>query len=879
MPFSPAAQGALLKWVNTFPKEGQPAQSIDELADGIVLGQVLHDIDPTYDTSELDEHIGTSKWLAQKRNLQSVYKGLFKYMRREAPECVPLAQVADFRAIAENPDADGLAQVTPPDPEHWKMKLHRREAKLTKFTLKLAAVLLATAVMNSNEDIRMRAITKLQTDLGATEQVEIMRIVEQKQQQMTELTARAEKEEAAGDRDPDLKHEEELARLEASLEKKIHELDMAVKRYADLNSRHSYLQESHDLLKAKLTEVETELADLRKLHGADESQKVQTLQRKIDEQASLIASQEEEIENYQNRQRHLEVELEKFKASSQEGQDYKDKYDELAHTMQDLERKANAADRYKEKLAKNRKFETEVASLQFELDARKDLDTRLQKALLDRERLQTSEREMLVAMTTIEKSLNDERAHKDQYRQLYEELKIEHDQLVVQNNVNERYVLDLKDQLAAVGEAPRAPSPSSQTGDVGNLERELEQTTNDISKVKLLEAEVDILRHGAASASQADDLRRELDRMKAERDVAMSKYNSIFEKHGVAQEQIDALIANMTGEGLVNGIQEALKFGKLGTLTSDYNRHVAYNSMREQLGQATRELDELKVRNRKLEEEAKDKDRENLSMRTDRALIEDSRYNLQEHNTDSDHDSTVDAVGSDRLDALERLKQSDQLIAASLRSELEALRSKYNSLEIENNMHKSQLLDALVAKEKLSKERELEGPPANVAPEGVSQTELDDRVKDYKSKTDKLRDRVKLQKEASFLKALKTTDSLVTVTSVRSDPGPQRDSGSSEVVLQSAQSNKSFPNLGSVLEGEPSGRPSTGRNRPVQTPVLQAPLPVATRRSLDSSSYQGSFDPQLLRRVTPPPEDLAWQKTQKKKKGRNWFSRFKKSKG
>lgn len=895
MPLGPAAQGALLKWVNTFADEGQSAQSIDDLADGFVLGQVLHDLDPTYDTSELDENVGSSKWLTQKRNLQSVYKGLFKYMRREAPDCVPLAQVADFRAVAEKPDADGLAQVS-------SIKSEKSKEKLTTIAIKLAAVFLATAAMGSNEAVRARAIKKVQNDLDAVDQNEIRRVLEQKQKQMEELAAKAKDEEAAGDRDADLEHEEKVAKLQASVEQKVHELDLATKKYADLNSRHNYLQENHVEIKAKLAEVETELDSLRKLHGADESQRVQVLQSKIDEQSALIASQEEELENFRLTQQRLEVDLERYKASSEEGQEYKDKYDELHHQTQELERKANAADRYKQKLADNRNYEKEIAGLKFELDDRKDMEEKLKRALFERDRLQNSERETIATMTTIEKDIHAERDQKDQYRLLYEEVRAEYEQLQLQNAVNEKYMEDLKEQLAGAGEVPRAPSPASQTGESSNLERELQQTTNDFSKVKLLEAEIEVLRHGAATGSQVDDLRRELDRAKAERDVATSRYNSVFEKHGVAQEQIDALISNMTGEGLVNGIEEALQFGPLGTLTSDYNRHVAYNSIREQLAQATREVNELKVQNRKLEEQAKDKDRENLAMKTDRALTKDPHYDLGKQKVDDD--STVDAVGSDRLDALERLKQSDQLIAASLRSELESLREKYNILEIENNMHKSQLLDALVAKEKLSKEKVLEGPPANVAPEGVSQADLDDRVKDYKSKTDKLRDRVKLQKEASLLKPPKPFDPLATVTSVRTDPGPRRDSWESSGALPPARFPKT-PIIGSVVEGKPSGQPSprhdrveengeprtlqtasqslpppeeVGESSTVQTPELAVPPPAATRRSLDSSSYQDPSDPELLRRVTPPPEDLAWQRTRQGKKSHSWLSRFRKSK-
>lgn len=884
MPLGSAAQSALLKWVNTFADEGKSAESIDDLADGFVLGQVLHDLDPTYDTTELVEASGgNSKWLTHKRNLQSVYKGLFKYIRHEARDCVPLARVADFRAIAENPDADGLAQVFPPTQEHWDMSAEKCDEKLIKIATKLAAVLLATAALGSrNTDVRARAIKKVQTDLEAVDQNAIRKILEEKQKQMVELAAKVTEDEVLGDQDADLEHEAKCAKLEASLEQKVYELEMETKRHADLKSRHNYLQENHDEVKAKLAEVEIELSDLRKLHGADESQRVQALQSKIDEQGRLIEQLEEDVENYKLTQQRLEIDLERYKASSEEGQEYKDKYDELHHQTQELERKANAADRYKQKLANNRNLEQEITNLQFELDARKDQEQKLQKALLDCEKLQHSEKEMIITLTRSEQTVSDVLDEKERLKRSNEDLKVELEQLRLQNAVSERHIEDLKEQLTGIGEAPRAPSPSSQAGEISNLEHELQQTTNDFSKVKLLEAEIDILRQGAATFSQADDLRRELERVKAERNIATSQYNSIFEKHGVAQEQIDALIGNMSGEGLVNGIEKALKFGPLGTLTSDYNRHVAYNSMREQLAQATREINELKHRNRKLEEQANDKDRENLSMKTDRALSEDPRYDLGEHDADHDHDSTVDAVGSDRLDALERLKQSDQLIAASLRSELESLREKYNSLEIENNMHKSQLLDALVAKEKLSKEKELEGPPANVAPEGASQAELDDRVKDYKSKTDKLRDRVKLQKEASLPKPTKSFDPLATVTSVRTDPGPGRNSWESSAALPSARLPLT-PTLGPIVEGEPSGQPSSvhgqagedGEPSAVQTPVLVAPPQAATRRSLDSRSHQAVSDPQLLRRVTPPPEDLAWQqRNQKNRKSRNWLSRF-----
>lgn len=840
MPFSPAAQAALLKWVNTFPID-QPAEAMSDLADGITLSQVLHDLDPTYDPSELDRNSGSSRWLTQKRNLQSVYKGLFRYMRREAPECVPLTRVADFRSIAENPDPAGLSQ--------------------------LVAVFLATAVFNSDDEKRQVFINKLQKDFGPNEQNEIRRVVQEKQGEMAELAKAAALEDAqdAAGRDPDLEDEEERLRLVAELERKVRELDTATKRYADLNTRHLYLQESHDELKAKLGEVESELESVKKLIGDDESQRVQALSQKIEEQAALIATQEEEIDAYQTRQRQLEVDLAAARTASDEGAAYKDRCDELTHQIADLERRANAADRYKQKLAAQRNLEQEVASLQYELEARRELDDNLKRALAERDRLQATEREMLAAMATIETSLSDERDRKEHYKELYEELRADFTQLEHQNSVNEKYIEEMKSELGAGGEllSPRSPGSGGEgaTGlGIGSLEQELQQTTSDLAKFKMLEAENEVLRHGAAVSGYSDELRRQLEQAKAERDIAVKKYEAIYEKHGVAQEQIDALMKNMTGEGLVLGVDEALKHGPLALLTSDFYRSTAFNNLRE-AGQRTQaELDELRTRHRQLEETVKDKDREVLSMKTDCALLEEPRYVFPGHEqAKADYDDTVDAVGEDRLEALEKLKQSDQLIAASLRAELEALRSKYNALEVENNMHKSQLLEALVAKEKLSKERDL-AEPASAAAEPAAAADSE-AVNNYKSKAEKLRDRLKSAKEV-------TTSVRSSVVFTFSTPVTRVDPSSSAIVSPGsprASSERSvwpiFPRrsssvLGSVTE-EPSG------SSPVAAKI-PAPLDLADRAAAEAST--------ILRRVTPPPEMVAFKEdVVKKNKRRSWF--------
>lgn len=717
--FSQAAQGALLKWLNTLQVQPPPVAMTD-LADGFVLAQVLQRLDPTYDISELSQNTSSTRQLIQKRNLQSVYKGLFKYQRREAPDVVPLQKITSCPAIAENPDAKGLSQLT--------------------------SLFLATFIFGQNEEARNLAINSLQKKFTPVEQEAMRKIIEEKQTEMNELKEQVvDLDEDLIDRDAGLANEEEVVRLHKAVEQKIQELTTQRKLYADLNTSHQYLQESHQELKGTLDEVQGQLEELKKLHGADESQRVQVLQDKVDEQAALIAKLEEEVDEYQTKQKQLELDVDNYRKLSETSQKYKDKYDELHHGLPDLERRANAADRYKQKLAVQRNLEQEVTNLKYELDSRKELDDKLAKALLDKSRLQATERELMAVIDNNEQSLGEQRAHKESYREMYEETLAEHENLKLQHAVLEKHIDELK-ETGAGGELLSSGTPTSATGGFGNLEAELaqtRQTTNDTSKVKLLEAEIEVLRHGAATASQADSLRRDLDRAKAERDIAVKKYESIFEKHGVAQEQIEALISNMTGEGLVKAIEEVTKPGAVGSaLTADFYRSTAFNNLRTSHHKMETELKDLETKYRKLEESVKDKDRENLAMKTDRALIDSDNYHFDEIDDDIyTDDFIVDAVGAERLDALEQLKQSDQLVASSLRSELEALRSKYDSLEIENNLHKSQLLDALVAKEKLSKDKDPESTPADPA--------VAEAMQGQKSKMEKMREHLVKLKEVN----------------------------------------------------------------------------------------------------------------------------------
>ncbi|EOO00421.1 putative microtubule binding protein [Phaeoacremonium minimum UCRPA7] len=728
MPFDRGTQAALLKWVNTFPID-RPAESFDDLLDGAILAQMLRDLDPSYDPSELDDNVGSSRWLTRKRNIQSVYKGLFSYIKRENPDLAHQAHTADFRAIAENPDAEGICQVSlRPDEEPPRGPVD------TDAVTQILSVFVAAVAFHNDQATRQKYIVAMQTKLDTKSMAALANVIQEKEKDMARAQAAAAREEiieaSMAGRDPGLEAEEEHLRLKTELEEKRRELDYTTKKYADLLSGHERLQETNEEISAKLKAVETQLEELQELHGADESRQIKMLQDKLREQSQLIENQEAEAEAYRIAKERLESEVAELRLKSAKADRLQDQYDELKHGREELEKKANAADRYKEKLKEQKKLEQQNTELRFQLDALKEGQSQFESLMEEKRRLEQTQKQTIDSLGQSEGHLWELREQKQTLENVFKELQVQYAALQDKNNLNESYIAELREQLSNGGAAPPASAGTpTATHTAFNLEEELQHSTDPTallkSQLSRLEAENNLLRRNLGVGVQNEQLRADLEVAKQREELLQKKYNDVFEKHTVAQEQIQALIDKIPGKELVHCIEDCLHFGKLSILTSDYYRHEAYQNLRKTTLEAEQQLSQERAKSRDLEAEVKDKDRELLSVKTD-----------------------LDAVEKDQTEALEVLKSTDNLISESLRSELESLRKQYKTLQLENDQQRTQLIDALVSKDKLRKELdETPAPTAPVETPAGTDPAVEEALKSSKSKIEKLRDRVKQQKE------------------------------------------------------------------------------------------------------------------------------------
>lgn len=753
--YTPSAQAALLKSVCLFqtvppaadrsaPPKADPltvdasqtnrlfkldrkADSLEEFSDGIILAEILHELDHEFDPSHLDTNPGTSKYLTNKRNIQAVYKGLFRFIRRQVPELSCQAKKFDYHAIAENPEPQGISQVRTPKSSLHAEGLHIRRA-LNSFILQLLAVMVSAAVMGPDNQ---RYVPRIQHSLDRDTQAEIMQIIQAMQQDISSARDDDDLDDAIDAvmeaRDIDLLVEEQNASLRQ-------QLDVTKKTLSDYITRLEYLQQSHEELKYDKERNDRELEVLRKAtqDGANSAESIRILEAQVHEQMEIIARNEELIRNHDRTRAHLEGEVQRLTQRSMEVDELRDQVTEWKHKAEEFEKKANTAERYKQKLESQQHLVKEVHNLRYE---KAELVEQLRSLSDDQEkndRTRKAEDELTKMITQSEQHLWDERNQKTQLIRDVAALEEEMMRLKAQRTHDEQYIQDLQEQLQHGGGSTSQDDTPAATATVFSLEDELNSAANDDaqsatpSNVNLplefsrLKAENDLLRSTVGSTGDNAIIRRELEEEKRHRNRLQQNYNDMFEKHTIAQDQIEALMNHMTDEGLVRAIDAISKtWDKI--LTTSYCRSQAFVNLKTELLQANFELEQARKLERDQQTQIADKNRENLELRTQL--------------------STMDK-GS--VEALNELKSTDNLISASIKAELDSLREEVKIMTSDMDAQKSQLIDALLAKEKFRKEVE----EHKEAQEGLATNPTDPKGGELVTK---LRDRLRERQQVSPL--------------------------------------------------------------------------------------------------------------------------------
>ncbi|CAK7210410.1 hypothetical protein SCUCBS95973_000774 [Sporothrix curviconia] len=694
-PISRAGQAALLTWVNTFSLDRR-VDRLEDLADAHVFAQMLHDLDPEYDPDELEQNAGSSAWLTNKRNIQSVFKALTKYIiHKDASGTIDfLPRTIDVRAVSDNLNAEGIAQ--------------------------LVAIFTTAAMLGEHNT---KYIPLMRKNLTTAEQAEIMAILQRKDEERQRLAdsdssgVDASVAEANASLDPALVVEAQLATLAS-------DYDRVTKKLADTNTRFEHLQISYEVIKEDLERKEKELDLERQKHGASESQLIRDLQEKIREQDDLIGSQEGQAEDDRHTKQRLQQENSQLARKAALVEQLQDQVQELKHANDDLSKKANTVDRYKQKLEAQRGLEMRLEEALYEVSQNKEALKELE-ALHRRSNQQQATIERFREMVSgLEQQIEDNRIQKGALEADIYGAHAQLQNLKDHNQLSEARIGELEQQLLQGTGSALPTSPGGTVGGGGsafNLEEELQHTDDPAHaytlEISRLRAENNLLRSNVSVGSENDRLRADLEIARTKEELARKKYNDMFEKHTLLEAQIQALTANGGAAGAADGSVLVEAQRKLRDTTTELDRH--------------------KTVTRELESQVADKHREMLRLRAD-----------------------LGAVDKGAMDALEELKSTDTLISESLKKELESLRTDFRSLQMDNEQQQKHLIEALVSKEELRKTMatgavvataasvdDKDAAPTTTTTTDQTAADAEDQLKKANEKNEKLRTAMKQLKK------------------------------------------------------------------------------------------------------------------------------------
>ncbi|KAH8593651.1 hypothetical protein B0O99DRAFT_626740 [Bisporella sp. PMI_857] len=553
-------------------------------------------------------------------------------------------------------------------------------------TMKLLVIFLM-ATLNTKDDTKRAAyIMKIQK-LDEASQVQIMNIADSMSKLANEKTIVTNEATLPGNinKDFDLAFEEEHATLHA-------EHETLKKKHADFITRFEALQISNDDLHEKHNTLTEELATLREKHDSGQVEYIiKDLRSRISELETVIASHEAELDTSRITKEKQERELNALRRSAENVTKLDDEVRVLKVNNEALTKKANMVDHYQKKLESLSSTDKENQRLRERVENLEYLQSSYDEAILEKQRLTDTIKEYEKVFEQHENQLLETKRESSHYQSNLQSRMAEIERLNNKSAHDEQYIKDLQEQMASSGGAERSSRRSSTTGDVPmSLEAELGQLSPPTGQNLQLEnsrlrAEIKLLQSGTSNV----DLRNELESTESSRKRLEENLQALTEKYALTQEQLLAVIDTTPGD-----------------------KDTAIRHTREAYQVVNEELSITKSKVAELEAELADNKRELLAAKAD-----------------------LEAIASDEHEALENLKQTNDLITSSLHDDLQLLQSRQKTLDLDFQQTQRHLIEALLAKDKIQQE-------LNAATEGkpLDQTTALDHLKEHSIQQEKLID-------------------------------------------------------------------------------------------------------------------------------------------
>ncbi len=663
------------------------------------------DFDPRYAVHDFENNTSPSKWLAKKRTLEAVYKSLLRYIQNHTNlDPTALGGPVDLNAIAEHDDEHQTVKVA------TQRRATQLDADLTDFCFQLLKIFLAAAVSGHKNIEYIGNITNKLDEVDQAEIAEIIKEVSQRNiscshpaDMIKQITKGIPYETVPNVTDTSLPlkltKDLELA-LEADYAILAADYEALKKKHADFITRFERLQQSHEDLLAHSADADHELESLRGSNDNDPTHFISNLKNQIREQDDLIATQEQQIESDRIIKEKQQRELVSLRPAAERLVTLEDEVKELRTENATLSKKSNMVDHYTKKLAQQSGIEKDNATLRQRVYTLEENQIEFDKVHDENAKLQTTIGEYVKRFDTYE---NEHVELTNQKKLLEEELRIRDAQvqsLQARQQHDEKFIDSLHEQIRTNTAGPPSSPDSPITRPVGlSLGEELEQSEEPSYALQIsrLRAENQLLKSNTAGTANAT-LRIDLEESERIRKRLEENLRDLTEKHAIGQMQLNSMLNNYSGEKLVPAMDRLLSIGPLQILTDDYHRNEAVMATRKLYLEANKENSGLKSKLAEIQAELSSRDRELLAARADRKFILFLSKNIEANQI------IVSAIDREEMEALEDLKATNEIITSSFQNDLLILQSKHKALTTDHEQQKTQLIDALLSKDRLMKD-------------------------------------------------------------------------------------------------------------------------------------------------------------------------------
>ncbi|GAA5963914.1 hypothetical protein JCM21900_001145 [Sporobolomyces salmonicolor] len=327
---------ALLAWVRSLPStarlaEGNDGREVDELkdlADGVVLGGVLLDIDAEYfrnlANSASNQKALSENWVLRFNNLKRVYKLIIRYFEDVLHSSTTALHTPNLQNVAKSEQGS--------DDE----------------VCKLAGLVLALAVQSEH---RLQHIERIQS-LDEWVQRELMYSIEQVMSKVQTHSDRDKGDNQELDADSEFYHiQHEKSRL-------MHDKEALQVVYEDLVDQYNQLKEDHEdaLASAAAAEAKASEAVARAEAGkndrADQAYKaeIDRLRTELQKTENQLSEAEQVVERQTKVLEDLTRKVDELAPKAEEAVRLKDQMDEYRHASEKAKKQENVIEKYKKKL-------------------------------------------------------------------------------------------------------------------------------------------------------------------------------------------------------------------------------------------------------------------------------------------------------------------------------------------------------------------------------------------------------------------------------------------------------------------------------------------------------------------------------------------------